>query len=318
MDFSLDEQSEAFRLEVRAFLEEQITDELEERLYRTGVLHDDDSIAALCERGWYAFGAPENGCALDQWKAAVLHEELMRYSAPIYAHGTTALVPANGRTVRERRLARRHPAQGVRSRRICAFDLPGADGSTGNRDPDVNTVSGERTNVTYYDDVRVEDRYRIGDVDGGWGVMTASLQSEHSAGWGTALTPLLGDTEEWAVESGSITEPEVRERLARVATDVEVSLLLQRRATWMAEHGRIPIAEGPMAKLCGTEALVHRSQDCCALLGPDGLRSYLEPTAPRGGRIEHAQRFALGTTVYAGTSEIQRNIIAGFALGLPR
>jgi alkylation response protein AidB-like acyl-CoA dehydrogenase len=54
------------------------------------------------------------------------------------------------------------------------------------------------------------------------------------------------------------------------------------------------------------------------MLGPDGLRSYFDPTAPEGGRIEHAMRFSLGTTTYAGTSEVQRNIIAQRGLGLPR
>jgi len=95
-------------------------------------------------------------------------------------------------------------------------------------------------------------------------------------------------------------------------------MLLQRRATWMASRGEVPEAEGPMAKLFSTESLVRASQDLAELIGPDGIRSYFEPTAPRGGRIEHIMRFAIGTTIYAGTSEVQRNIIAHRGLGLPR
>jgi alkylation response protein AidB-like acyl-CoA dehydrogenase len=73
-----------------------------------------------------------------------------------------------------------------------------------------------------------------------------------------------------------------------------------------------------MSKLYSSEALERAAQDLNAMLGPDALRSYLEPSAPRGGRIELAQRFSLGTTIYAGTSEVQRNIIAQRGLGLPR
>ena len=98
----------------------------------------------------------------------------------------------------------------------------------------------------------------------------------------------------------------------------EVSMLLQRRCVWMAEQGQIPIAEGPMSKVFSTEALERASQDIVEMVGPDGLRSYLEPTAPEHGRFDHTLRFSLGTTIYAGTSEVQRTIIAQRGLGLPR
>jgi alkylation response protein AidB-like acyl-CoA dehydrogenase len=100
--------------------------------------------------------------------------------------------------------------------------------------------------------------------------------------------------------------------------ETEISMLLQRRCVWMTETGSVPIAEGPMSKVFSTEALVRASQDVAELVGPDGLRSYLEPSAPEEGRFDHTLRFALGTTIYAGTSEVQRSIIAQRGLGLPR
>ena len=98
----------------------------------------------------------------------------------------------------------------------------------------------------------------------------------------------------------------------------EVSRLLQRRCVWMVQNGTIPVAEGPMSKVFSTEALVRASQDIVELVGPDAVRSYFEPTAPEQGRFEHLMRFSLGTTIYAGTSEVQRSIIAQRGLGLPR
>ncbi len=95
-------------------------------------------------------------------------------------------------------------------------------------------------------------------------------------------------------------------------------MLLQRRCVWMLEQGDIPVAEGSMSKVFSTEALERASQDVVELVGADGLRSYLDPTAPEHGRFEHSLRFSLGTTIYAGTSEVHRTVIAQRGLGLPR
>jgi len=187
----------------------------------------------------------------------------------------------------------------------------------------VFTLSGERTNITFYNDLRVADRWRIGDVDKGWSVMTHSLQDEHSSGFAVHSESLLADLEAWAQTERAdgtvpIDEPRVRAELGRMAAEVEVGLLLQHRSAWMGSIGEIPEIEGPMAKLFTSEAIERHGQAATELLGPDGLRSYMDPTAPQGGRIEHAMRFSLGTTIYAGTSEVQRNIISQRGLGLPR
>lgn len=186
------------------------------------------------------------------------------------------------------------------------------------------TLSGERTNITFYSDVRIGDQWRIGEVDDGWQVLGLSLQDEHASGWGPHLIRLLDHAEHWATTSRAvdayppIVKTDVRRRLARVAMEAEVSMLLQRRCVWMHEQGDVPVAEGPMSKVFSTEALERASQDMFELIGTDALRSYLEPTAPERGRFDHSLRFSLGTTIYAGTSEVQRTIIAQRGLGLPR
>ena len=93
----------------------------------------------------------------------------------------------------------------------------------------VYTVSGERTNITYYSDVRVSDDWRIGEVDRGWDVMTLSLQDEHSSGFASRIRTMLDDVEAWAHEAiGDDERPriegaDVRRRLARAATELEVA-----------------------------------------------------------------------------------------------
>jgi alkylation response protein AidB-like acyl-CoA dehydrogenase len=182
----------------------------------------------------------------------------------------------------------------------------------------VFTLSGERTNIVYLSDVRVPDSARIGEVDGGWSVLTSSLVDEQAATFAPWLVRLLDEVEAWAVETGRSTDPDVLGRIGRARAEVEAAALLRRRCTWMDESGLPRVAEGPMAKLLSSEALTRAAEDLFDMVGPDAVRSYLDPTAPRQGRIEYLMRFSLGTTIYAGTSEVQRTLIAQRGLGLPR
>jgi alkylation response protein AidB-like acyl-CoA dehydrogenase len=184
-------------------------------------------------------------------------------------------------------------------------------------------VSGERTNITFFSDVFVEDRWRIGEVDRGWHALMLALQDEHSAAFSPHLARLVEAAERWAHEPSfdgtrPIDRDDVRLRLVRAATDLEVAQLLEARTTWMEANGDVPVAEGPMSKLCSTEATARHAEQLSALVGPDALRSRYDPTAVADGLVEHTLRFSLGLTIYAGTSEIQRNIIAQRRCGLPR
>ncbi len=386
MHFALGDDIENLQTELRAFLEEQVTEELEERMYRTGGSYDEGFTAAMRERGLLAAGWPREwgGQGHDPVELCAIRDELHRADAPTYANGTTMLVAKALMQVGNEEQRTEILPKAVRGEIIIVlgFSEPEAGSDVANaqtravRDGDdwvvngskmfttnahiadyvflltrtnpdvpkhrglttflvpmkqpgvdvqaVYTVSGERTNITYYNDVRVEDRWRIGDVDGGWHVMMKALQEEHSVGFGGRIGRLLEAAEAWARGStddedrARLEDADVRERLARCATELEVSRLLQLRSAWMVKTGAVPEAEGPMAKLFSSEALEHCAQDLCELVGPDALRSYFDPTAPQGGRIEHALRFSLGTTIYGGTSEIQRNLIASRGLGLPR
>jgi alkylation response protein AidB-like acyl-CoA dehydrogenase len=200
---------------------------------------------------------------------------------------------------------------------LVPLDTPGFEAQA------VYTLSGERTNITFYSDLHLDDRWRIGEVDGGWGALMISLQDEHSFGFSPNLERMLDAVEAWAAEPGRtgarpIDDPDVQLGLATAAAEREVALLLEQRVTWMEANGEVPVAEGPMAKLYGTEAIARQAEALTELVGPDALRSRLDPTALQAGRIEHGLRFSVGTTIYAGTSEIQRNIIAQRACGLPR
>lgn len=385
MHFQLDAETATYRNGVRAHLQAVLTPEFEERVYRSGISHDDEFAKGLVTNGYFAPGWPVELGGQDRnvWNDQVLKEELMRFDAPVYLSETTRMVasiireigtPAlkdrilagaiNGditialgftepecgsdvaaaatKAVRDGDdwvingskmfttnghmadyvflLARTSPDK-PKHKGLTMFLVPGD--SEGFAAQAVWTLSGERTNITFYSNVRVGDQWRVGDVDGGWQVLGLSLRDEHASGWGPHLIRLLDHAEHWATTpntdgSRPIEKADIRRRLARVAMETEVSTLLQRRCVWMLEQGDAPVAEGPMSKVFSTEALERASQDMVELVGADGLRSYLEPTAPEHGRFDHSLRFSLGTTIYAGTSEVQRTIIAQRGLGLPR
>ena len=118
----------------------------------------------------------------------------------------------------------------------------------------VPTMASERTNATFYDDVRVADEWRLGEVDGGWAVMGVALAFERGVMGGTnPAVPLLRHVRAWAEPDGSdgrgrmVADPLFRERVARPAIVNQVSQLLTLRAAWIAAEGGLPGLEGSMA-----------------------------------------------------------------------
>jgi alkylation response protein AidB-like acyl-CoA dehydrogenase len=183
----------------------------------------------------------------------------------------------------------------------------------------VMTMSGERTNVTFYDDVRVHDDARIGEVDGGWATMGVALALERSGAFGADARRLVAAAERWAAEAPGpdgvlLDDPAVAARLARAATEARVARLLGLRSVWLHARGVLPGVEGSMAKLFASESMVRMADDLAAL-APDGLRA---DDVGHGGALEKAIRHAQPSTIYGGTSEVQRSIIAQRGLGLPR
>lgn len=198
----------------------------------------------------------------------------------------------------------------------------------------VHTMGGERTNITYYDDVKVPDRYRVGEVDGGWAVMMTALVFERNSAWYGELVRLLDHGLGWARTAPGpdgtgtmLADPLVRERLARIAIGNEVSNLLGWRAAWMASEGTLPGVEGTMAKLFTTEHYQFAGNELVDALGADGLVRHVHPHddvagtpagTPADGWIEAIYRHCQVTTIYGGTSEVLRGIIAERGLKLPR
>ncbi|EEA01850.1 acyl-CoA dehydrogenase domain protein [Burkholderia sp. H160] len=187
----------------------------------------------------------------------------------------------------------------------------------------VHTIQDERTNITYFTDVRVPDKYRIGDVDGGLAVMAATLELEHSGGdqYRISYEKMFRHAVAYATNTPAddgaplIAQPDVKARLARVAVHTEVAKLLCYRGIWAVTNqvsGRA--AFGPMSKLFSTEMYQKDACDLMDLFAPRSLFRDDEDLA----EVELGYRQSIGMTIYGGTSEVHRSLIAEQGLGMPR
>jgi hypothetical protein len=193
----------------------------------------------------------------------------------------------------------------------------------------VRTLGGERTNVTFYTDVRVPHSAVLGEVNGGWHALTYMLTEERGSAFSAGMSfmgtirQVMAGTLAWARETERdgrrvIDEPATRRRLARAAIDREVSELLNLRSIWLGSHGEDTSVDASVAKLFCTEALQRMTSDLLETLGPEGLLDHRSPDAPHAGELEHAYRHGAVTTIYGGSSEVLRSLIGQRGLGLPR
>ncbi|MDB5722407.1 MAG: hypothetical protein JWP15_3025 [Alphaproteobacteria bacterium] len=185
----------------------------------------------------------------------------------------------------------------------------------------IDTVGGERTNTTFYDDVRVPDAYRLGEVNGGVKVLAAALTIEQGSGefYISALRETFEAALEWAAAPGPdgsvpIRQADIRARLAGVATRIEVAEALSLRTIWGVATDNARKHFGPSTKLFASETRIACGEELMRLAAPYSLLSTEKPF----DRIEGQFRRAIPSTIYAGTSEVQRSLVAEAGLGLPR
>ena len=211
---------------------------------------------------------------------------------------------------------------------LVPLDQPGVDIRP------ITMLSGETEfNEVFLDGATTPADHVVGEVNGGWAVAMTLLG--HERGEEAATNPILFRAEldrlvALAGERGLNSDPVVRQRLARAHIRCEIMRFLGYRILTGVVSGSGTVGpEASISKLYWSE--YHRSVTELALdlLGADGtvldgrgpIRSYRtdDPGAPNtSGSWIGAFYNATAGTIYAGTSEIQRNILAEAILGLPR
>ncbi|WP_134429589.1 acyl-CoA dehydrogenase family protein [Mycobacterium ulcerans] len=184
----------------------------------------------------------------------------------------------------------------------------------------IRTVDGDRTNIVYYSDVRIDDKYRLGAVNGGWTVLREPLNVEHGA---VAAAPDgLQDTSIMMHQAGSMAEAVDRAASCvmrpdpdgrRPIDDTSVAYRLGRSVARMEAALSAPSIFGRVAI---AQTMRDISPDLMDILGSAAALPFGTDGAVDDGGAEYVYRFAPLVGIYGGTLEVFRNMIAQHVLGL--
>jgi len=187
----------------------------------------------------------------------------------------------------------------------------------------IETLGEHVTNQVFIDDVWVHDDYLVGETNKGWRYICEALDYERFTFYTFSpleekfkkLLQLVKTTER---NGAKLSEDAcIRREMARLAIDVETAKMLQRRVIYAASLGGVPSVEAAECKLFSTDLHQRLSRAAMDYLGEEGLLHKDDPDAPMGGKWEWSYRATPLDTIGAGTSEIQKNIIARKKLELP-
>lgn len=199
---------------------------------------------------------------------------------------------------------------------ICPMDLPGIEV----RPLDTLHGSSEFSEV-FFDEVRVPVENRVGAENDGWRVTNVTLRFERGTAFAGEMFELrrwLGEIAECARErGGGELEPTLRREIGRLEAELEGLGALLRLSVAEADATGVPGVGGSAVKLFFTEAKQRVGDLAMRVLGPAALsRSDVGGLPCEHFSYEALQ--SLSMTIAAGSSQIQRNIIAERILGLPR
>jgi alkylation response protein AidB-like acyl-CoA dehydrogenase len=173
----------------------------------------------------------------------------------------------------------------------------------------------------FFRDVRVPAANVIGKVNDGWRVAMGTLMHERGT-FGAALQVhyrrYIKRLMEIAGERGLTGDPLVRQKLAQAYTEIEVMRCNQMRAFSRINETGVPGPEGSIQKIFWSELNQRLQQTAMEILGPYGQLAHGASDAFDEGQWAYNYLRSRGNTIEAGTSEIQRNIIGHFVLGLPK
>ena len=190
----------------------------------------------------------------------------------------------------------------------------------------VHTLGGVRTNATYYDNIRVSNDHLVGELHGGWKLITGQLNRERLSliNFGP-ISQLFNQVTSWAINTelpagGRVADqPWVQMNLGRCRALIECMKLIVYKQSWAMTTGTLQMADASAAKVYGSEFFIEVYRLLGEILGQGCL---IAKNSAAGvvlkGRVEQLYRTASILTFGGGANEIQRDIISAAGLWMPR
>jgi len=179
-------------------------------------------------------------------------------------------------------------------------------------------------NEVFFDNLRIPKRNIVGRVNQGWYVTMAGINFERS-GAGTIseskrdLEDLVQFCQETERDGQTLARnPIVCHKLTELAIELEAGRQWAYYVTWLQSRNPMAAAEPSAAKYWASELAVRLANTGLEIMGLYGILKGGSRWAPLQGKFESMCQFSLGFTIAAGSTEIQKNLIAWMGLGLPR
>jgi alkylation response protein AidB-like acyl-CoA dehydrogenase len=181
-------------------------------------------------------------------------------------------------------------------------------------------------NEVVFQNVRVPVENVVGNVNGGWEIAIATLMFERGTLGASLQITFKRQLDRLVRLSGKLErngrpaseDPIIRQKLAQIYSEIEIFRLNQMRTLTRMTRSGVPGPEGSIQKIFWSEMNQRMQQVAMELLGQYGQLTRESSYAIDHGEWAHAYLRCRGNTIEAGTSEIQRNIIGHFVLGLPK
>jgi alkylation response protein AidB-like acyl-CoA dehydrogenase len=180
-------------------------------------------------------------------------------------------------------------------------------------------MGGYRTNITFYDNVRVPLSSLVGEENRGWTYITTQLDFERVAispipGIERVFDSLAGLFRDNGHEAGEWT----RATFARWAADINALKVMDLKMASMIDNGEVPYYEASLLKVLSTEFQTRFYNEALQALGRSGLVKRGSPGEVLNGDIERSLKSSTVLLFGGGSNDVQRDIIATHGLGLAR